>query len=361
MGLFDRFKKEPDSENRNNSETPDGTGNYRHFVRLLISAKYVDLDCDIAIGGGMEKRLYKHGLPVFENTIVDGNGHIVDARGIGRIFFIRERNIVIKNMTFINGSDIVGGAIVIDENASVEIRDCTFKGNRAKHGGAIINSGSLSLENVKFIDNSSEKSGGVINNQSNAELSVINCSFRQNSANNGGAIINSGSLSLENVKFIDNSSEKSGGVINNQSNAELSVINCSFRQNSANKHGGALMNKSERPLRISNTEFIRNSSSAEGGAINNNGNSANMIIDDSRFAENRSGVCGGAIINWGDFTIRNSQFQGNFSKSGNHIYCENGSMHLSNSRFDYPKESSIFLANEDLVNIEDCEFAPDEE
>ena len=310
MGLFDRFKKEPDSENRNNSETPDGTGNYRHFVRLLISAKYVDLDCDIAIGGGMEKRLYKHGLPVFENTIVDGNGHIVDARGIGRIFFIRERNIVIKNMTFINGSDIVGGAIVIDENASVEIRDCTFKGNRAKHGGAIINSGSLSLENVKFIDNSSEKSGGVINNQSNAELSVINCSFRQNSAN---------------------------------------------------KHGGALMNKSERPLRISNTEFIRNSSSAEGGAINNNGNSANMIIDDSRFAENRSGVCGGAIINWGDFTIRNSQFQGNFSKSGNHIYCENGSMHLSNSRFDYPKESSIFLANEDLVNIEDCEFAPDEE
>ncbi len=310
MGLFDRFKKEPDSENRNNSETPDGTGNYRHFVRLLISAKYVDLDCDIAIGGGMEKRLYKHGLPVFENTIVDGNGHTVDARGIGRIFFIRERNIVIKNMTFINGSDIVGGAIVIDENASVEIRDCTFKGNRAKHGGAIINSGSLSLENVKFIDNSSEKSGGVINNQSNAELSVINCSFRQNSAN---------------------------------------------------KHGGALMNKSERPLRISNTEFIRNSSSAEGGAINNNGNSANMIIDDSRFAENRSGVCGGAIINWGDFTIRNSQFQGNFSKSGNHIYCENGSMHLSNSRFDYPKESSIFLANEDLVNIEDCEFAPDEE
>ena len=310
MGLFDRFKKEPDSENRNNSENPDGTGNDRHFVRLLISAKYVALDCDIAIGGGMEKRLYKHGLPVFENTIVDGNGHTVDARGIGRIFFIRERNIVIKNMTFINGSDIVGGAIVIDENASVEIRDCTFKGNRAKHGGAIINSGSLSLENVKFIDNSSEKSGGVINNQSNAELSVINCSFRQNSAN---------------------------------------------------KHGGALMNKSERPLRISNTEFIRNSSSAEGGAINNNGNSANMIIDDSRFAENRSGVCGGAIINWGDFTIRNSQFQGNFSKSGNHIYCENGSMHLSNSRFDYPKESSIFLANEDLVNIEDCEFAPDEE
>lgn len=310
MGLLDRFKKGSDNGG-GSSETPDGAGNFMHLAGLLSSAKYADLDCDIVIGG-LEKRMYKFGLPVLENTVVDGAGHSIDAGGKARIFFIKEKNIVIKNITFINGFNGDGGAIVIDKNADVIIRDCTFRSNHAKKLG--------------------------------------------------GAIINFGSLTLENVVFEGNVAEMEGAALDNQPGADMTISGCSFRQNNSAKNGGALMNMSDEPVRISDTEFVRNSAATDGGVINNNANSAQLFVDDCRFIDNRSGAGGGAIANWGNVTISNSQFQSNFSKTnGNDINFQKGSLKLSNVVFNYPKENSLYSRNEDLVDIVDCQFADDDE
>lgn len=326
MGLRDRFKNR-----QGNDESQDAARNFMHLAKLLASKKYANLDCDIVIGG-LEKRVYKHGMAILENTIVNGYGHTIDARGIARVFYINERDVVLEDITFINGYDENGGIIFVDKNGSVEIRDCTFKGNHATNlGGAIINFGNLTLENVEFIDNVSDMEGGAINNQAGANMSINNCSFRENNSQvDGGAIFNWG---------------------------EITITESNFENNNANRHTGAIQNIRNGNLNISKTNFIKNTTNGDGGALNNNMESSNMKVDDCRFIDNRSGAGGGAVVNWGKSIINNSEFKGNFSKTrGYDINFQKGSLKLSNIRFNNIKEKSIFSTNDDLVTIENCEF-----
>lgn len=319
MGFLDKFK--------NNYESQDDTGNYKYITKLMIDNNYVVLDCDIVISS-IEKRLHKNGLPILDNVVINGAGHSIDARGLARIFYIKEKNITLKNITFKNGFCDIGGAIYVHESGSLKIKDCVFIDNKSEtQGGAIINFGKVILENVDFRNNNSDE-GGAVNNQIGGELLLNNCSFKENNSPGiGGAIINFGSLVISDSNFEDNNS---------------------------NKHAGAIHNIRDGKLKISKTNFIKNKSSGDGGAINNNGNS--LQADECKFIDNRSGTGGGAIVNWGDSIINNSEFKGNFSKSGYDINFQRGSLKLSDVKFNYIKEKSIFTANDDLVTIDNCEF-----
>ena len=334
MGFRDRFKNAFGSgENGNgDSNSQEGTGNFKYLSKLMLDSNYVVLDCDI-VSTGFEKRLFREGIPLLDNITIDGAGHTIDAQGHSRIFFIKERNITLKNITFKNGLSEAGGAISITDTGTLEIENCTFTDNNSKeHGGAIINFGNLHMENVDFINNAAKAEGGAINNQIGGKITLSNCSFKKNnSPMGGGAILNFGPM------VIDEST---------------------FENNSSNKHAGAIYIAANGKLNISKTDFIRNVASGKGGAILHSDPSADLEIDDCRFIENRADDSGGAIGNWGKASISNSEFEGNFSKKyGYDINFQKGSLMLSNVKFNYPKERSLFTSNDDAVTMENCEFA----
>ena len=45
------------------------------------------------------------------NTVIDGKGHTIDAKGKSRIFNITATTVTLKNITFVNGYHNLGGAI----------------------------------------------------------------------------------------------------------------------------------------------------------------------------------------------------------------------------------------------------------
>src|SRR5262249_4625099 len=90
------------------------------------------------------------------------------------------------------------------------------------------------------------------------------------SGDNGGAVWNTGILTLDDMYFRDNKTEKFGGAIYNHQQGTLYISNSTFLRNSILSTlgaGGALAN--EGVAIIVNSTFYRNQSLMEGGAIYN--------------------------------------------------------------------------------------------
>lgn len=109
----------------------------------------------------------------------------------------------------------------------------------------------------------------------------------------GGAILNDGSLILEETGFVANSVTCAQGA------------NCT-----SNLNGGAILNYGD--LIVSDTTFVNNSAD-RGYAIFNAGGAPNCQINHSLFTQNTGGS--GTITNYSTMTIVNSTLSGNFSSS----------------------------------------------
>ena len=125
----------------------------------------------------------------------------------------------------------------------------------AKYGGAIRNSGELSIRDSAFSHNSADPSNGAITNY--GELSISDSTFSSNLAKYGGAIRNYGELSIVNSTFSGNSAKDDGnfyvsrgGAIENAD--KLSITSSTFSGNSA-ENGGAIFNGEDGKLRITNS------------------------------------------------------------------------------------------------------------
>ena len=104
-----------------------------------------------------------------DNVVIDGNGHVIEGNGKDRIFHVKARNVVLKNITFKNAKAPermfasrkgYGGAIINEDE--LELVNCEFINNLAKRGGHdILNIGDLKLEACRFHD---EKGGYAVFN-----------------------------------------------------------------------------------------------------------------------------------------------------------------------------------------------------
>lgn len=115
-----------------------------------------------------------------------------------------------------NTSTERGGAIYTNANSTSIITSCMFYENASgSHGGAIHNFGKLTLSESDFKENTSPKEGGAINNQESGSISGENVEFGKNSAGNvGGAIVNWGYISLNNIKFNENTAKSGLDIYN---------------------------------------------------------------------------------------------------------------------------------------------------
>ncbi|MBR3627308.1 MAG: autotransporter domain-containing protein, partial [Elusimicrobia bacterium] len=221
-------------------------------------------------------------------------------------------------------SNAPGGAIYNYTGTMIIGDDSIFKSNIAYNGGAIDNSGEMTIgSNALFQDNESNNStGGAIKNYYGKMTIGNNSVFRNNKAtSSGGAIYNSsGQLIIgSNALFEGNQSGSTGGVIDNSS-GKLTIGNNSVFKNNKSKHpGGAIYNSSGQLIIDSNALFQNNECENTGGAISE----GDITIEDgAKFIGNKAKYPGGAIYSTGGGIVtliantKNVEFTGNKSYVG---------------------------------------------
>ena len=246
-----------------------------------------------------------------------------------------------------NKTDENGGAIF--NSGTLTLGDgVSFTGNSANFGGAVWNDGKMEIApGTKFVGNNSKKAAGALYNSGTGTLgNLIGVVFENNTAAQGGAINNSKTLPsvkggtinlISKSHFIGNSAGISqGGAIRNQ--GTISTITDSVFDSNVAGNGGAINNGTWGSVveGIYKTKFINNTAvvgpAQQGGAIVNAGHIG--IIDGAVFESNRAGKIGGAIANvtpqnngngLAEVNIANSTFTGNVAgESGGAIYNATG-------------------------------------
>ena len=323
------------------------------------------LDSDIAMTDD-EAANFVNGVIINKNIRIDGKGHTIDAKNLGRIFEIDGGfAVTLTNVTLTNGNATVGGAIynfgnldlvyvnfvnntakyggaIMNYAYGLVLDDSTFTNNTAKIGGAIYNSADcFVVGNSTFANNTATSNGGVIFNYGIGFV-VGNSTFVNNSAADGaGAIMNGGrGFVVGNSTFANNTATSKGGAIYNYGIGFV-VGNSTFANNTA-EDAGAVYNEGDNSV-VGNSTFVNNTATSIGGAIINNGK---LVVDNSAFEDNAANYYGGAIFNWDDLQVTNSAFDGNdilvrniramdnVDHGGAAIYnWKNGKLDISKSNF----------------------------
>lgn len=231
----------------------------------------------------------------------------------------------------IDNSELQGGAIL--NSGKLTVADgVVFNGNAGSVGGAVSTvdaSGAAVIgDNVSFIGNTSAMQGGAYHNQRATSTIGDNAKFHNNMAigYGGGAVYQDTDgreavLTIgDNAEFKGNKSETShGGAVMNFNAGDKAEItigkNAVFSGNSAGKTGGAVANWGGSMRLGEGASFAENRAATDGGAVYNanyGGKNAEMTIAGvSVFENNEATGLGGAVYNDGKLNMGGAVFSGN--------------------------------------------------
>ena len=166
-------------------------------------------------------------------------------------------NVTISSLTLAHGLAMSpadnGGAIV--NNGTLTLNECSLTGNTATNGGAIDNTGTLTLTNSTLSANKAYGNGGAIDNP--GALSMTDCTVSGNLASvDGGGIYN--------VSY------------NSQPNNALALTGCTIYGNYAGGLGGGIFGRN---LTLNDTIVAH--SGSEAGDIWGIASGSNNLIDDA--------------------------------------------------------------------------------
>jgi predicted outer membrane repeat protein len=202
-----------------------------------------------------------------------------------RLFTVSSGTTTFDTVNLERGNADLGGAILVEFGAVLNLNQSTVSQGRADKGGAIYNAGKLFVDESTFHSNAATDSGGAIHNALFGEVTLTGTTIRTNFAldddggggagifnaggatlnvysstlhNNtgyyGGGLTNVGNATLTNATFSSNSAELGGGILNRGS---LSLINNTISGNSAQGQGGGGI-RNELSLSLVNTIVIGN-------------------------------------------------------------------------------------------------------
>ena len=289
--------------------------------------------------------IQKSNLPIMINNsiTIEGNGHTIDAKQKSSIFIITNTDLTLNNICFINGNDIIGGAIQI-KNSTVRLTNCTFKNNQAFIAGAIdCDNGEVIITNSIFSENKETgencEAGAIFNN--NGNLIIDNSQFSENVGCKGAAIANYGNMTLTNCNLSRNCAES--GVIYNSKTGKSTIKNTEFSYNEA-IDGSAIYNNGA--LTIDSSQFKCNNGKNSAGTIYN-AKYGHTTITNSIFINNRARY-GGSINNerLGNVRIINSTFIENKGENSEAIYSQ-GTLYLENNNI-----SDIIYIDKNIIDPE---------
>lgn len=313
--------------------------NDREIVGKTDNGTFSDLQTKIdAVGvGGVvnlennyayDDSFSNNGIIITNPITINGNGFTINGMGQSRIFNITSlNNVILNNITFMNGNSNLGGAIILNGDVSgIVIDNCKFINNTAtQNGGAIYAKGAFinsTIKNSEFASNIAAKNGGAIYFLINSGGNLFeNISFSNNRANgaDGGAINFHAQLTkttFNNLTFLNNHAANGGGAINTDHNVNdnNSYANSTFINNSA-KNGGAFNGYGYSNYNSFETcVFINNSASNHGGAIYYSRNIERNTLNNCVFVNNSAKANGGAL-----YSYRNS----NYNKYNNTVFIGN--------------------------------------
>ena len=292
---------------------------------------------------------YTDGISVnIDDLVIDGQGHTIDANKKSRVFKINARNVVLKNISIVNGNfDNHGGGIYwLGENGTVDssvfincnssksggavffkntatLTNSVFKDNKAYFGGAVDFEEICIISNSKFSNNSATFLGGGVFCFDFGEF--LNTLFEDNIAGDGGGIYFSKTGIVNKSVFNYNYAIGYGGAIISDSNV---VISNSTFFNNYGKFGGVLYFKDSG---VVDKSIFRNNRAESGGVISG---VENVAVNHSIFVNNSATTTGGAVSYTGkSISINNSEFTYNDANTSNSIYISSNSAEVVNCVF----------------------------
>lgn len=236
----------------------------------------------------------------------------------------------VKNLTINGENSTINGNnnknfIRINTNCSININNLTIKNTKNRYGSAIFTAGNTNINHLTLENNHAT----TTNNWG------------------GGAILNTGHITITNTTFINNTSNSDGGAIynllNNIENKGIVIINeCKFINNNA-RTGSSIYNFNGRNVEINNTIFTNENTNDSIIYIQDYSNSTlinNTIIQNCTSRNN-------LITNLENLTITNSIIQQN--NVTNNILFNNGTICSINNMTINQNQQKTIIHNYDNI------------
>ena len=303
-----------------------------------------------------------------DNFVLNGNGHTIDGNNQSRIFNITGNNITLNDLILINGnSGMCGG---IRAAGTLTLNNVTFINNHAnEQGGAIgIKNGAILCNNCKFIDNYAESGSSIL--VSGGEVKLYNLYISSKNFVKGSQIhLSNAEVYMENTTFANITASYAPAIYGETCNA--SIINSKFIDLKANITAGAIRTKEGGKLYIENCEFKNITSSRNGGAIfvdvtGAKGSKGNVTIIGSKFKDTYSEFGGAYVQLGGNFVLKNTEFINSHAKyNGGAIYLSYTNTEIDNCTFDsngvsliegYPTYGGAIFCDISTLNITESKF-----
>ena len=311
------------TETTNNSlSSAYSSGTYTNLDNAISSSNQIYLTGNIQLTGD-EKYTYIDGITINKSVTINGQGYTINGLDLASHFYVNKSTLTLKNLILTGGyTNRFGGSIFLDTNANLILDNVTFINNYANYTGAIFGSynNKINITNCKFINCSSYSLGGAITFiTSNVMIknSIFTNDYSQ--TDTGGAIYSETSnLTVTNCDFTECNASIGGAIA--QLDGKLNVNYCNFLNNNATYYGGAIYNIYA-TLNIYQSNFQYNSA-IDGGALYVD-NSTNLKIQSSNFTNNIA-ILGGVIYTYQDnvFTNTNNYFNNNYAVNGTTIYYQ---------------------------------------
>ena len=311
------------------------------------------------------------------NTIrtltVNGNGKTINGNGKYQFLKINSGNVMINNLKISNCYAENGGAIfnsgtltlknsvissnkvdnsgagIFNNHAKLTLTNCTLNYNKAgdyeSYGGAIYNTyGTIIIIDSELKNNYALDGAGILNFEK-CFLNITNSVLSNNRGYVGGAIFNQNShITIKNSAINNNYAENEGGGIYNV-DGYLNIINSNLNNNFAEYDGGAIYSFYDSNIKITNSELKNNIAIYNGGAIYNK---AILTIAQSTLNNNKvtatsdkyeSDGGGGAIFNnEARLTMTQTTLNNNIAKyTGGAMYCDKSNITITHSQINNNK------------------------
>ena len=327
----------------------------------------LDLNQDYAFNNETDN---KNGIVIGkDNFVLNGNGRTIDAKNQSRIFNITSNNITLSNLILTGGNAEKGGAIYA--RGSLTLNNVTFINNYAKtEGGAVGLYGDVTLncDNTDFTDNYAEAGSAIYVEKGKLNLYNSELSSKIFNKYSQIAALRHSVINIENATFANSTSSYSPALY--LRNTKTSIINSKFYNLRGDITAGAIGVRFGGEIYIKNCEFINTTSSKNAGAvyadIAGEGEGGYLTIIDTVFNDTYSDFGGALLQLGGDLFINNTKFINDHATyNGGSVYLSYVNGTVNNCTFDsnsvdviegYPTYGGAILLDMGSYNISESKF-----
>ena len=284
--------------------------------------------------------------------------NVASSSGYSAITLIDAIHADVHDTVFKNNSALVGGAVIVENQCTTTLTNCTFSSNKAK---------TLNIPKTANL----KMAAGPIDKDNIGTYFFIKQNLFNNTASRGNnlKVMSPHQTLLLKTSTLNKKSTKKegpllsvGGAVYVAIQSQLFATNCVFVGNSAEYHAGAIAVTANVILEIQHTNFMCNSALMQGGAIYTTGN-VTLNVQETVFVGNKAFSDGGAIHiqHRAYFGMKNCVFDENISERlGGAISAgSNATLEIQETNFTRNRAEqggAIDVDKQSLLRITNCTF-----